>query len=101
MRSGCCERSIEVSERVSGFVMANDGTPYDPLWKVRVKDSQSPYNGHKLTVASVHGDITLAQGLNVSFLIGSIDDKQGQSALRAVDVRLQEVNRIGQEDHHE
>ena len=84
-----------MSDRLSGFVIANDGTPDNPLWKVRVKDASSPYNGRKLTVASVHGDITLARGLNVSYLIGSVDGQSG-TELRAVDVRLEEVN--GQED---
>lgn len=84
-RKGQVSKSMN---RVTGFIIANDGTSDNPLWKVRVRDDTSAYNGKKLIVASVHDNIQLAQGLNVTFLIGTIDGEQGQE-LRAVDVQLQ------------
>lgn len=57
--------------------------------RVRVKDQESPHNGKVLTVTSVHDNIVLAQGLNVSFLIGNFDNESKQPLIhRAVDVQL-------------
>lgn len=58
---------------------------------VRVKDERSPHHRKILSAASVHGEITLSQGLNVSFLIGTKDWKQGEQSSvvhTAVDVKL-------------
>ncbi|HSI21262.1 MAG TPA: hypothetical protein VLA04_06290 [Verrucomicrobiae bacterium] len=79
-------------QRHTGFVIGyttHSGKP--PVWKVRVKDETSPQNGAKLTVASIRDNIALSKGLNVNFLIGSVDDTSGQPDLRAVDVQLQPV----------
>jgi hypothetical protein len=74
-------------KRCKGFVVGQDPTSGGTtVWKVRVKDSTSPHDGEKLVVASVRNDIELAKGLNVNFLIGSVDGPKGQKVPRAVDV---------------
>lgn len=78
--------------RHHGFVAGSDPGPKgQTVWKVRVKDPSSDYNGRKLVVASVQGDLQLARGLNVHFAIGTIDDQSGTKVPRAVDVRLETV----------
>ena len=77
-------------ERHKGYVVGSDqNSGGHPIWKVKVKDTKSPFNGKKLVVASVHGGLELARGLNVEFAIGTVDDQQGQKVVRAVDVRLE------------
>ena len=77
-------------ERTKGFVVGSDTTPAGrKVWKVRVKDPESPYNEQKLVVASVRGGLELAQGLNVHFAIGTVDNASGNQALRAVDICLE------------
>lgn len=77
-------------ERHKGYVVGRDETSEgQKIWKVRVKDPASPHNKQKLIVASVHDQLELAQGLNVNFAIGTIDDKDGNKVSRAVDVRLE------------
>lgn len=79
-----------MSERHKGFVVASDQNLEGHLvWKVKVKDAQSPFNGKKIVVASVHDGLALARGLNVEFAIGTVDDTYGQKVVRAVDVRLE------------
>jgi hypothetical protein len=79
-----------MSRRYRGFVvgseLSRDGRS---VWSVRVKDPGSGYDGQKLVVASVHGGLELARGLNVNFVIGTLDDQSGSPALRAVDIRLE------------
>jgi len=78
------------SKRHKGFVVGFDGASEGrTVWKVRVKDSESPHDGQKLIVASVSGRMELARGLNVNFAIGTIDDQSGTKVLRAVDVCLE------------
>lgn len=75
--------------RHKGYVMGFDnGARGKRTWKVRVKDPTSPHDGKKFVVASTHGNLELAQGLNVNFAIGTVDDEEGQKVERAVDVRL-------------
>lgn len=77
-------------QRHKGFVVGCDQNPEgQSVWKVRVNDADSQFNGSKLVVASVHGGLELARGLNVNFAIGTVDDKSGQEIPRAVDVRLE------------
>jgi len=76
-------------KRHVGFVLGRNTLRERPVWKVRVKDHQSEYDGQKFTVASTQGGFELAQGLNVNFLIGSLDGERGQKILRAVDVCLE------------
>ena len=71
---------------VVGFSLSQSGKK---IWAVRVKDSQSKYNKQKLTVASIHEGLELARGLNVYFVIGTVDDKEGNKVLRAVSVCLE------------
>lgn len=76
--------------RHRGFVLGSDYAPKgQKIWKVRVKDPQSPFNGQKLVVASISDGIALAQGLNVNFVIGTVDDLSGAKTPRAVDVCLE------------
>lgn len=58
------------------------------VWRVTVKDAGSPHNGQSFVVASVHDGIVLARGLNVDFVVGTVDDEKSQKVFRAVDVRL-------------
>ena len=75
-------------QRLKGFVLGRDTNPgCKPRWKVRVS-SEGPHQGEKLVVASVHGGIELARGLNVDFAIGTVDGPEGQKVRRVVDVRL-------------
>jgi len=68
-------------ERVVGYVVGSDISQGREVWKVKSED------GNKFKVASVHGDIALAPGLNVSFMIGTFKEGE-QSVRKAVDVRL-------------
>ncbi len=77
-----------IQKRHTGFVIGRDDRNEKTVWKVRVKDSQSDQDGQKFVVASTRNDIQLAQGLNVNFLIGSLDGERGEKILRAVDVSL-------------
>ena len=78
------------NQRHKGFVSASDiGSEGRIVWKVRVKDPESPHDGQKITVASVRNGLELARGLNVHFAIGTIDDPSGRKVLRAVDVILE------------
>lgn len=79
------------SKRTKGFVIGFDNSVQEGqvVWKVRVKDSNSQYNEQKLIVASVRGGLELAKGLNVHFVIGTMDDHSGSKVLRAVDVCLE------------
>ena len=79
-----------VTKRHTGFVLGRNASHEKTVWKVRVKDPQSEHDGQKFVVASTHNGFELAQGLNVNFLIGSLDGEQGQKILRAVDVCLEE-----------
>lgn len=75
-------------QRYTGFVIGSDPAPTGNavVWKVRVKDEGTPFNGRKLVVASTRDEVALAKGLNVNFLIGTVDDADNQEAPRAVDV---------------
>lgn len=77
-----------MDKRHKGFVIGSDRSANGLVWKVRIKDPTSDYDGKKLIVASVHDEITLAKGLNVSFIIGTIDGREAKEK-RAVDVRLE------------
>lgn len=68
-------------ERVVGHVVGSDISQGREVWKVRSSE------GTKFKVASVYGNIALAPGVNVSFLVGSF--KEGEQTVRkALDVRL-------------
>lgn len=77
-------------ERHAGYVTGSERSKAGHFfWTVRVKDTESPYNGQYLVVASIHKGLALARGLNVNFAIGTVDDREGKEVLRAVDVRLE------------
>ncbi|MDE2018980.1 MAG: hypothetical protein KGJ13_01385 [Patescibacteria group bacterium] len=68
---------------------------------MRIKDAGSPYDGQKFTVASIHGGLELARGLNVTFVLGTVDDETEQKVIRAVDVRLEGIpDAKPQQDEH-
>lgn len=78
------------NRRHTGFVVGSDAsTERREVWKVRVKDPASQYDGQKFVAASVRGGLELARGLNVHFVIGTMDDPSGSKVLRAVDVCLE------------
>lgn len=77
-----------MKNRHSGYVIGSSPTARGIVWKVRVKDPESEYDKWKLVVASIQGSIALAQGLNVDFVVGSVDGQAGEEELRAVDVRV-------------
>ncbi len=74
--------------RFGGHIMAEDTADGRTIWKVRVVDEKSHFNGRKLIVASTHGGITLARGLIVDFEIGFLNDLSKTRVPRAVDVGL-------------
>ena len=74
-------------ERHRGFVVGSElSRDRRNIWTVRVKDSKSQYDVQKFIVVSVRGGLELARGLNVNFVIGTIDDQSGKQVPRAVDV---------------
>lgn len=73
------------SGRISGYVLGHDMIQGEKVWKVRVKQDGHELYGKKFIVASTHNDITLAQGMNVSFVLGSFQEK-GKNIEKAVDV---------------
>lgn len=73
-------------ERVKGYVLGKDNADGVQTWKVRVTDESSPFVGEKLFVASVHGDVSLAQGLEVTFLIGAFAGRNKETYHKALDV---------------
>jgi hypothetical protein len=77
-------------KRVKGYVTRFTTSSKGRLvcW-VRVKDESSQHNGKELVSASIHENLELAQGLNVNFVIGTVDDQNNQKALRAVDICLE------------
>lgn len=81
-----------MAPRHRGYITGSDPNPQGQLvWRVRVKDPESLYDGQKLVVASVRGGLELARGLNVHFAIGTIDDQSGTKVPRAVDVTLEVI----------
>ena len=79
-----------MTQRHRGFVVGSRSSQKDQkIWTVRVKDPHSQYNERKFVAISVRGGLELAQGLNVHFAIGTIDDQRGAKILRAVDVCLE------------
>jgi hypothetical protein len=59
----------------------------DGQWKVRVNDKTSGLHRQKFEVASVPGDISLAKGFEVEFLLGNFL-KDGHPVQKAVDVTI-------------
>ena len=78
-------------QRHKGFVARGDQSHSSgkTVWKVRVKDAESSFDGQLIIVASTHGGIELGRGLNVDFAIGTVDDETGNKVPRAVDVCLE------------
>lgn len=82
-----------MAQRLKGYVVGCDTNQADrKICKVRVKDPSSPHDGAKFIVASVRNELELAQGLNVNFVLGTIDDPSGTPVFRAVDVCLELPN---------
>jgi hypothetical protein len=77
---------METKGRVKGYVLGQDYAEGIPTWKVRVTDESSPFVGDKLFVASVHDEIALANGLEVTFLIGAFTGRGKETYHKALDV---------------
>ena len=78
--------------RYRGYIVGSETRPGGRLvWKVRIKEAGNPHDGQKFTVASIHGGLELARGLNVTFVLGTVDDETGEKVMRAVDVRLEGI----------
>jgi hypothetical protein len=92
------ERAMQA--RIRGYVVGADKVKGTTVWKVRAKDETSEHNSKKFSVASIHSKIYLAEGLEVSFLLGQFQEA-GQAVLKAVDVQLfseaQEIRRAAME----
>jgi len=79
-----------MNTRYCGYVVGSRLSPQGHfVWTVRVKHPGSPHDERKLVVASVQGEIALARGLNVNFVVGTVDDRSGDKVPRAVDVCLE------------
>ncbi len=79
-----------MAKRCRGFVVGFDKNQNgQTVWKVRIKDDTSLLDGQKLAVASIHDNLELARGLNVTFVVGSVDDEHGLRVPRAVDVAIE------------
>lgn len=72
--------------RVKGFVVGSDDIAGTKTWKVRVNDKFCPLDGQKLIVGSVHDQIALDKGLEVTFLVGKFKGGDGEYN-KAVDVK--------------
>lgn len=74
------------AKRCKGYVVGVDIINNREVWKVRVQEvgdtSQRKLKGLKLEVASIREGIKLAEGLDVSFIIGTVKQK----FLKAIDV---------------
>jgi hypothetical protein len=80
-----------MQERLRGYVVGADwpnGRSGRKIWKVRVKDENSEYNGEKFPVAEGHERRFFAKGLDVTFLSGTFQERDGQAVRKAIDVRL-------------
>jgi hypothetical protein len=76
--------------RVKGFVVGSDqvGQEKAVVWKVRVKRNQgTEHDGKKFEVASVKGGIELAKGVDVTFVLGPVQER-GNPVLKALDVAI-------------
>jgi hypothetical protein len=84
-------KEVGMSQRLKGFIVGCDPgqTSEKTVCKVRVKDPSSEYDGQKFVVVSVRDGLELAQGLNVNFVLGTMDGEPGKQILRAVDVCLE------------
>lgn len=73
--------------RIKGYVVGSDQVQGVTVWKVRAKDETNEHNGKKFVVASVHNNMQLAEGLEVTFVLGRFQER-GQAVLKAIDVQL-------------
>lgn len=78
-------------DRVRGYVIGKDKADGVLLWKVRVTDEFSPFLGEKLFVASVKDNISLAQGLEVNFIVGTFTGRNKDTYYKVIDVAPVEV----------
>lgn len=74
--------------RVKGYLLGKDSCEGVATWKIRVTDESSPFMGEKLFVASIHDDIQLAQGCEVTFLVAAFTGRNKETYYKALDVAL-------------
>lgn len=77
-----------VQERIKGYIVGQDNADGVPTWKVRVTDELSPFVGEKLFVASTHESVVLAQGVEVTFLVGAFAGRNKEIYHKALDVAI-------------
>ena len=74
------------AKRCKGYVVGSDIINGKEVWKVRVQEvgheNQLRLKGIKLEVASIREGIQLTEGLDVTFIIGTVKQK----FLKAIDV---------------
>lgn len=78
-------------DRVKGYVLGQDKADGVLLWKIRVTDEFSPLLGEKLFAASVKDNVSLAQGLEVDFIVGVFTGRNKETYYKVIDVAPAEV----------
>ncbi len=78
----------EAVQRHNGFVVGKTTIDHRQYWTVRVKDGDSSYNGKKIKVLTLQEGLTLVAGLNVTFLVGTVDGPDETKVEKAFDVRI-------------
>lgn len=73
--------------RVKGFVVGYDEKGGGFVWVVKVKDTQSEFNGRKFEVHSTVGPTITHPATDVTFKIEHLPDGESTN-LKAVDVRI-------------
>jgi hypothetical protein len=87
-QSGKGEQAMMARQaRIRGYVLGSDEIQGATVWKVRVKDETNKFDGRKFVVASVHDNFSLAEGLEVTFVLGQFQER-GQAVFKAIDVQL-------------
>lgn len=73
-------------KRCKGYVVGSDTVNKEIVWKVKATSASGEgqqHLGKKFEVASTHGEILLAKGLDVTFIVGSFGKHK---YFKAVDV---------------
>jgi hypothetical protein len=77
--------------RYSGYVVGKVSRDGKLVWKVRIMDEISSYNGQKFIVRSTHDGIALCSGLDVTFSIGTVGNINRRKMV-AIDVQAENLS---------